>query len=83
MKVMNKQTLTKSEIASITKKIKILQVFDHPNIMKLYEVIENYSSIILVVENVADGDLFEYIKEKNYLEGIANPITLIPLFNVG
>ena len=50
----------------IQNEIKFLKLFNHPNIIKIYEVIENESAFYIVLEYATGGELFNYIvlKEK-------------------
>ena len=50
----------------IQNEIKFLKLFSHPNIIKIYEVIENESAFYIVLEYATGGELFNYIvlKEK-------------------
>ena len=50
----------------IQNEIKYLKILNHPNIIKIYEVIENDSSFFIVMEYATSGELFNYIvlKEK-------------------
>ena len=49
------------------REIKILKSLDHPNIVKLYEIIENTDRIYLIMEFAAGGELFEFIVKKDKL----------------
>lgn len=48
--------------------IETLKKFDHPNILKLYEVYEDDEYVNLVQELCTGPDLFEKITEKEYLD---------------
>ena len=50
----------------IQNEIKYLKLLNHPNIIKIYEVIENELSFFIVMEYATGGELFNYIvlKEK-------------------
>lgn len=50
------------------REIKILRLFMHPHIIRLYEVIETPSDIYVVMEYVKSGELFDYIVEKGRLQ---------------
>lgn len=45
-----------------------MKLLDHPNIVKVYEIIENEDRIYLIMEYAAGGELFEYIVGKEKLE---------------
>lgn len=52
---------------TVRREIKILRLFMHPHIIRLYEVIETLSDIYVVMEYVKTGELFDYIVEKGRL----------------
>lgn len=51
----------------VRREIKILRLFMHPHIIRLYEVIETPTDIYLLMEYVNSGELFDYIVEKGRL----------------
>lgn len=53
---------------AVRREIKILRLFMHPHIIRLYEVIETPTDIYLVMEYVNSGELFDYIVEKGRLQ---------------
>lgn len=56
-----------SSLLSVRREIKILRLFMHPHIIRLYEVIETPADILVVMEYVKCGELFDYIVEKGRL----------------
>jgi len=52
----------------VRREIKILRLFMHPHIIRLYEVIETQTDIYVVMEYVKSGELFDYIVEKGRLQ---------------
>lgn len=57
-----------SSLSPVRREIKILRLFMHPQIIRLYEVIETTSDIYVVIEYVKSGELFDYIVEKGGLQ---------------
>lgn len=51
----------------VRREIKILRLFMHPHIIRLYEVVETPTDIFVVMEYVKAGELFDYIVEKGRL----------------
>ncbi len=43
-------------------------MIDHPNICRLYEIIEDEKKILLIMEFAKKGDLFEYIVKNHHLK---------------
>jgi serine/threonine protein kinase len=56
-----------AQLNLIKREIKILKLMDHPNIIKLYEIIETPKEIYLVMELCKGGELFDYINKSKRL----------------
>lgn len=56
-----------AHIADIRKEVEILAELKHTNIISLYEVYEKPNEVILVLELVRGGELFEFIADKEKL----------------
>ena len=54
--------------------IEILKKVDHPNIVKLFEVIADDNTIYLVQEYLTGGPLYDKLKEENFSEEEARKI---------
>lgn len=50
------------------REIEILNLLRHPNIIRLYEVIDTPEEIYFVMEYAEKGDLFNYISDKGSLQ---------------
>lgn len=46
--------------------IAILQMLDHPNVLKLYEYFEDSKNVYLITELCTGGELFDKIVEKGF-----------------
>uniref|UniRef100_A0A3Q3APX8 non-specific serine/threonine protein kinase n=1 Tax=Kryptolebias marmoratus TaxID=37003 RepID=A0A3Q3APX8_KRYMA len=51
----------------IEREVNILKEIQHPNIIMLHEVFENKAEVILILELVAGGELFDFLAEKESL----------------
>ncbi|XP_075903367.1 death-associated protein kinase 1 isoform X2 [Nelusetta ayraudi] len=51
----------------IEREVNILKEIHHPNIITLHEVFENKAEVILILELVAGGELFDFLAEKESL----------------
>ncbi|XP_029295252.1 death-associated protein kinase 1 [Cottoperca gobio] len=51
----------------IEREVNILKEIQHPNIITLHEVFENKAEVILILELVAGGELFDFLAEKESL----------------
>ncbi|VFQ58493.1 unnamed protein product [Cuscuta campestris] len=69
VKILNRKKIKNMEMEEkVRREIKILRLFMHPHIIRLYEVIETASDIYVVMEYVKSGELFDYIVEKGRLQ---------------
>ncbi|GAA0146990.1 non-receptor serine/threonine protein kinase [Lithospermum erythrorhizon] len=69
IKILNRRKIKNMEMEEkVRREIKILRLFMHPHIIRLYEVIETPSDIYVVMEYVKSGELFDYIVEKGRLQ---------------
>ncbi|CAG9311417.1 unnamed protein product [Blepharisma stoltei] len=55
------------ETESLRRELEILQIVDHPNIIKMYEIYEDKKYIHIVMELCTGGDLFDYLLLKGTL----------------
>lgn len=61
----------------IVREISILKELQHPNIISLHEVFESTTEMVLVLELVTGGELFDYLAEKDCVtEEVAAPFTM-------
>ncbi|KAF4074379.1 hypothetical protein AMELA_G00238750 [Ameiurus melas] len=51
----------------IEREVSILKQIQHPNVITLHDVFENKSEVILILELVAGGELFDFLAEKESL----------------
>mmetsp|Transcript_18431 Transcript_18431/g.33032 ORF Transcript_18431/g.33032 Transcript_18431/m.33032 type:complete len:424 (+) Transcript_18431:71-1342(+) len=69
IKIINKDRIARStDKKRILKEIKILQRLDHPNIIKLFEVVDSKRNIFLVMDYIPNGELFNFIVDHGRLE---------------
>ncbi|KAJ6851490.1 SNF1-related protein kinase catalytic subunit alpha KIN10-like [Iris pallida] len=69
IKILNRRKIKSMEMEEkVRREIKILRLFMHPHIIRLYEVIETQTDIFVVMEYVKSGELFDYIVEKGRLQ---------------
>lgn len=68
IKILNRKKIQSMDMEEkVRREIKILRLFMHPHIIRLYEVIETPVDIYVVMEYVKTGELFDYIVEKGRL----------------
>jgi len=51
----------------IEREVEILTDISHPHIISLHEVFENKTEVVLILQLVAGGELFDYLSEREYL----------------
>ncbi|KAK6927298.1 Protein kinase domain [Dillenia turbinata] len=69
IKILNRRKVKNMDMEEkVRREIKILRLFMHPHIIRLYEVIETPTDIYVVMEYVKSGELFDYIVEKGRLQ---------------
>ncbi len=68
-KIMSKKHLdSKPQLwQKVKREVAILKLIDHPNILKLYDVLETKNHLYLILEHVQGGELFDYIISKGRL----------------
>jgi 5'-AMP-activated protein kinase catalytic alpha subunit len=65
IKILDKRKIKQDNlIENLRSEIRIMKSINHPNIVRLYEVLQSNSKIYLVIELVAEGDLFKTVKEQ-------------------
>eukprot|EP00729_Bicosta_minor_P002963 gene2963-26851_t len=61
IKIIDKLNLNEDSLSKLWREVKIMKVMDHPNIVKLIEVIDTESTMYLVLEYAAGGEVFDYL----------------------
>ena len=68
IKILNRSKIKQLDMqAKVNREIKILRLFEHPHIIRLYEVIDSPSDIFMVMEYVSGGELFDFIVSRGKL----------------
>ena len=68
IKILEKsQIQDNDEIFLLEKEINCLKALSHPNIIQIYEIIENTNNFYIVMEYASGGDLFNYIVQNKRL----------------
>ncbi|XP_053544981.1 serine/threonine-protein kinase MARK1-like isoform X1 [Bombina bombina] len=57
-----------SSLQQLPLEVTILKMLDHPNIAKLYEVIDTEDILYLCMEYLSGGDLFHYLKDHGRID---------------
>ncbi|PAA94862.1 hypothetical protein BOX15_Mlig000811g1, partial [Macrostomum lignano] len=68
VKIVNRARVKSLDVASkLRREIQNMQMFRHPHIIKLYQVISTPSDIFMIMEYVSGGELFEHIVKSHHL----------------
>lgn len=67
MKIIDKSKLCKEDLARLFKEVQIMKLLDHPNIIRFYQVVENYQYIHLVSSYAENGELYEHVMKNGNL----------------
>ena len=71
IKMINKKKVKNSKMSTkIQREIRLLKYFNHPNMIKLYQVLDTDLNIYMVIEYVPGGELFHLVNEREGLSEI-------------
>lgn len=68
IKIIDKAQFNSSSLQKVYREVRIMRQLDHPNIVKLYEVIDGGRYLYLVIEYLQNGEMFEYISRNGKLK---------------
>uniref|UniRef100_A0A7E4VGY6 Serine/threonine-protein kinase par-1 n=1 Tax=Panagrellus redivivus TaxID=6233 RepID=A0A7E4VGY6_PANRE len=61
IKIIDKTALNQTSLQKLFREVKIMKQLDHPNIVKLYQVMETETTLYLVMEYASGGEVFDYL----------------------
>lgn len=61
IKIIDKTQLNQGSLQKLFREVKIMKCLDHPNIVKLFEVIQTEKTLYLVMEYASGGEVFDYL----------------------
>ncbi|XP_061514964.1 MAP/microtubule affinity-regulating kinase 3 isoform X37 [Anopheles gambiae] len=61
IKIIDKTQLNPSSLQKLYREVRIMKMLDHPNIVKLFQVIETEKTLYLVMEYASGGEVFDYL----------------------
>ncbi|XP_045781307.1 serine/threonine-protein kinase MARK2-like isoform X11 [Maniola jurtina] len=61
IKIIDKTQLNPSSLQKLFREVRIMKMLDHPNIVKLFQVIETEKTLYLVMEYASGGEVFDYL----------------------
>lgn len=72
IKIIDKTQLNSNSLEKLFREVSIMKLLNHPNIVKLFEVIETEKTLYLAMEYINNGEVFEYlVKNGRMKENIA------------
>ena len=65
IKILEKDKIQdREDLERISREINFLKKLNHPNIIKIYDIIENSKNFYIIMELANNGELFKYIVKK-------------------
>ncbi|XP_055721023.1 MAP/microtubule affinity-regulating kinase 3-like isoform X2 [Salvelinus fontinalis] len=61
IKIIDKTQLNPNSLQKLFREVRIMKILNHPNIVKLFEVIETERTLYLVMEYASRGEVFDYL----------------------
>ncbi|XP_036065725.1 MAP/microtubule affinity-regulating kinase 3a isoform X2 [Oryzias melastigma] len=61
IKIIDKTQLNPNSLQKLFREVRIMKILNHPNIVKLFEVIETDRTLYLVMEYASGGEVFDYL----------------------
>ncbi|XP_059505103.1 MAP/microtubule affinity-regulating kinase 3a isoform X19 [Stegostoma tigrinum] len=61
IKIIDKTQLNPTSLQKLFREVRIMKCLNHPNIVKLFEVIETEKTLYLVIEYASGGEVFDYL----------------------
>ncbi|KAL3285057.1 hypothetical protein HHI36_019181 [Cryptolaemus montrouzieri] len=61
IKIIDKTQLNPGSLLKLFREVRIMKMLDHPNIVKLFQVIETEKTLYLVMEYASGGEVFDYL----------------------
>lgn len=61
IKIIDKAQLNPTSLQKLFREVRIMKIVNHPNIVKLFEVIETEKTLYLIMEYASGGEVFDYL----------------------
>ncbi|XP_058240675.1 serine/threonine-protein kinase MARK1-like isoform X1 [Hemibagrus wyckioides] len=61
VKIIDKTQLNPTSLQKLFREVRIMKILSHPNIVKLFEVIETEKTLYLIMEYASGGEVFDYL----------------------
>ena len=77
IKIINKKSISSSDLENIKKQIEILKIATDEYVIKLLDIIENESYLYIITELCKGGDLYSYLNQRSFKIPESNAAKLI------
>ncbi|XP_074547240.1 serine/threonine-protein kinase MARK1 [Halichoeres trimaculatus] len=61
IKIIDKTQLNPTSLQKLFREVSVMKILNHPNVVKLFEVIETEKTLYLVMEYASGGEVFDYL----------------------
>ncbi|XP_070712326.1 serine/threonine-protein kinase MARK1 [Pempheris klunzingeri] len=61
IKIIDKTQMNPTSLQKLFREVSVMKILNHPNIVKLFEVIETEKTLYLVMEYASGGEVFDYL----------------------
>uniref|UniRef100_UPI00398F4227 serine/threonine-protein kinase MARK1 isoform X3 n=1 Tax=Pristiophorus japonicus TaxID=55135 RepID=UPI00398F4227 len=61
VKIIDRTQLNSTSLQKLFREVRIMKILNHPNIVKLFEVIETEKTLYLIMEYASGGEVFDYL----------------------
>jgi serine/threonine protein kinase len=66
VKILKKAKMTTQDLELVKREVDILKLCQHPNVIRLLDIFENYDCFYIVTELLPGGDLFQYLEKREF-----------------
>lgn len=66
IKIIEKKDMSQQDLNLVKAEFEIMKVCSHPNIIQIYDFLENDRHIYIIMEHCSGGDLFGYIEKRGF-----------------
>lgn len=65
IKILKKKAISeKNMLSKVRREIRVMKQFQHPHVIRLYDVIDTKNTIVLVLEYLPGGELYNYLDKR-------------------
>jgi BR serine/threonine kinase len=70
IKILRKDMLTRNPLLrrKVEREIAVMKLMDHPNVLRLYDVLQSTRYLYLILEYAPNGEMFHYLRQEGRLD---------------